>query len=360
MFPNATTRQGVHEAIISLGGRTSERSRYSQGEKAARLTNRTVMNQVRDGYCEGITLDWVRRALLPKSRPDGAAAGRFTFEGNKGSRDLRHANAQIMFTNNQVTYQNQWSNALKQQHSANNWYPALEAKFSGFAARIENSNLSRQEKNNRLRRLGELQAQEEDEIEAKREILANANAAFNRSAVMQKIWWGFSQALDDRLKNEREARGKSGGPSRGFSRLEVVVAKNPSIYNGGMREFSRTLLMDPAFQSSCAAQLCIAPPGGGGGHATAIMRLNNSTYIFFDPNFGTYVFAKPSELMAALIYLSAKAIPISPARDTTPTPMKLTARSAAVTRSFAAGQLPSPDRTSFFISNAGRCLRRVG
>jgi hypothetical protein len=309
MFPNATTRQGVHEAIISLGGRTSERSRFSQAEKTATLTNRTVMNQVRDGYCEGITLDWVRGALLPKSRPDGTAAGRYTFDGNKGSRDLRQANAQIMFTNNQATYQNQWSNALRQQHTASNWYPALEAKFSGFASRIENSDLSRQEKNNRLRRLGELKAQEEVQIEDKRQVLADANTAFTRSPVMQKIWWGYSKALDDRLKNEREANGKSGGPSRGFSRLEVVVAKNPSLYSGGMREFSRTLLMDPGFQPSSAAQLCIAPPGGGGGHATAIMRLNNSTYIFFDPNFGTYVFAKPSELMAALIYLFREGYP---------------------------------------------------
>lgn len=306
MYPNAPqirTANDIHNALVSMGGRTNAAARYSQSAKISSLANRTVMNQVAAGYCEGVSLDWIRRALLPKPRSDGSAPRRLAFAGNKPGRDLRHADTQIKFETKQAEYQNNWSRSVLQQHAVSNWYPAFEAKYQRAANQIQNSSLSQQEKNRRLQRLGELEAAEQDDIESKRAQLAAAKQTWDGSAAMQKIWWGFSQALDKRLKDEREAAGKQGGPSRGFSRLHITAAQNSREFSGGISEFMRMVLMDPAFQTNCAAQLVVAPPGAAGGHAVAVLRLNTSNYVFFEPNFGTYIFDLASKLLNAVVFL---------------------------------------------------------
>lgn len=274
--PQIRTVADVHNALVSMGGRTNDAARYSQGDNIKKHANRTVMNQVGAGYCEGVTLDWIRRALLPRVRPDGSAPRRLNFAGDKPQRDLRHADAQIKFEDprKQAEYQQSWERPVLQQHNSSSWYPAFEAKYAALANRIQSSSLDQREKNRRLHRLGELEAEEEQDIENKRAQISAAHSAWKTSPAMQKIWWGFSQALDKRLKEGREASGKQGGPSRGFSRLQITAAQNARDFSGGVSEFVRTALIDPAFQTNCAAQLVVARPGGAGGHAVAILRLN--------------------------------------------------------------------------------------
>ena len=159
------------------------------------------------------------------------------------------------------------------------------------------------EKDRRLERLGELEAEEEDTLVDKKNAVVAAHRAWNRSPTMQKIWWGFSQALDKRLKEDRDARGKQGGPKRGFSRLHITASQNAKDFSGGVDQFVREVLNEPAFETNCAAQVIVAPPGGANGHAVAMMRLNTSNYLFFEPNFGTYRFLLKPELLAAVVFL---------------------------------------------------------
>lgn len=90
-FCNVSQRAGKH------GRQDQRRGPLLPGDKISSHANQTVMNQVAGGYCEGVGLDWIRRALLPKMRPDGSAPRRLNFAGDKPQRDLRHADAQLKF-----------------------------------------------------------------------------------------------------------------------------------------------------------------------------------------------------------------------------------------------------------------------
>lgn len=133
---------------------------------------------------------------------------------------------------------------MLQQHASPNWYPAFEARYQTAANRIQNSNPNQQEKNRRLERLGELEAAEEDDIE------------------------------------KREPN----SPPR-------IMRGN---FSGGISELMRTVLMDPAFQTNCAAQLVVAagvflfrdgyPRIAGQGHNAHVYQVNgrvNGRYSIF-------------------------------------------------------------------------------
>ena len=304
--PQIRTAADVHNALVGMGGRTNDAARYSQGENIRKHANRTVMNQMAAGYCEGVSLDWIRRALLPRVPTDGSASRpRLNFSGDKPERDLRHADAQskLQDPRNQAQYKAGWDQAFRQRYNQLAWSDAFEAKYRTAGARIQSSNLTQAEKNRRLEQLGEREAEEQDSLVDQQNAVVEAQRAWNNSPTMKKIWWGYSQALDRRLQQEREAKGKQGGPSRGFSRLQIVAAQNARDFAGGVNEFVRTALMDPAFQTNRAAQLVISPPGGANGHAVAILRNNASLFVFFEPNFGTYIFPRASQLLAAMVFL---------------------------------------------------------
>ena len=263
------TRDQVHQKLIALGAASSDARRYSQREKIDALnateyatTHKTVLQQVGKGYCEGLTLDWIRRVLLPKETP------KVTFEGTKPERDLRHAKVQAEFQDKtkQAAHMDNWDTELRRQYAA---------------------------------------ATSDEE----RAILRKANDEWCEKSTVQSMWWSFSKTLDADIAEQRLEAGKAGGPNRGFSRLDVVAGNNPTLYTAGIWEFVTKVLTDSEFKTNRAAQLVLSQPSSGGSHAIAIWRMNTSIFILFDPNLGTYGFRLASELRAALEYIFKTAYP---------------------------------------------------
>ena len=260
------------------------------------------------GYCEGVTFDWIRRALLPKVKEDGSASPKIVFVGNKPDRDLRHAKAQIDFETKQVEHQDSWEDEVLKQHHSLNWYRELDQEFAGYADPIERSDLSRTEKDRKLERQAETRAGGPERSRNKEPYSPKPSRDGVTGRLFQKTWWAYAKALDKVIEEQRKTAAKRAVPVVD-SAVSMSSRVKSKIYSGGIGEFVTNVLKDPYFRTNCAAQMVISRRSGASGYAIAIFRLNTSVYILFDPNVCTYAFTLPSALRSAIVYLFTIAYP---------------------------------------------------
>jgi hypothetical protein len=120
---------------------------------------------------------------------------------------------------------------------------------------------------------------------------------------LEHFWKGYAKSMDEQREAERSAREKTTESTHGFGKLQVGKSLNAREWPGGIADFAKTILLDPAFLPNRAAFVGVGVPGGGTGHAIAIQRRNTGNeFYLFDPNFGVYALTG-SKVRDAMVYL---------------------------------------------------------
>lgn len=317
----------IHDRLASMG---TELSRYHQSAHIDALVEGSRKTAVSGGYCAGVALDWIRRALLGGKASFKDVEGRLemmTFSGPMPEEDGDIYRARIQDERAAEAWVKQSKPATekilgKQQSilerkavehraamtagldSAFEKYKAVLAKIdSGKFDAMKKDLLRKQAREVYLRADASHRSKHDKEIKKMNTVIGMPE--------MQRIWGDYSKLMDEWVKAERLAEGKVGGSKRPFSNLKIVRAQELKTWTSGVSELIDALLSDPAFRANRAAYLGVNPPSGGSGHAIAIHRLNTGgRYHVFDPNYGVYELTAP-KLREVVLYLFRTVYPYS-------------------------------------------------
>lgn len=326
--------------------------RYQQGARIEALPedtfeSRTLKSEVSGGYCAGVVLDWIRRALLgpptppeaprttykepevkPSARVDQRAARAYqeverarirtnldrttaVAHANLGNitegarRDREHAAADAE------------SDALYAEYSRRfDAYNARVREFNAQAidrATLDQANALMEEALRAYRDFAPRRTQRREDAQRAYDQTTGAlharAAALNARTHLEHMWADFSSRMDALLAADRVARHKPAGPlARPFSDLTVARSTGKTTFNDGVRGLFAAVLDDDEFLPGRAASVGIDAQGGGSGHAVGFLKLPTGVFHMFDPNFGTFE-AGRTALLEGLVYIFRVAYP---------------------------------------------------
>lgn len=307
----------IDEIHSRLGSWGNEIGQYHQSERIKTLPGQKLKETVSGGYCAGVALDWIRRALL---------GGKLNYTDGKVRQDVRAA---IAWTQQTSAKKNAFleakSSALNTSRDqkiqadldqANLDIKTVGDKVDQLFKKIGESDLSPQEKQAAYEKAQAAYDKAvktiKDERIAKEGKYIAAVKAWHDKPVMELFWAEYGRVMDQYLANDRIKRGKTGPSARQFSDLTVVKSVDSKEF-GGVASLIDALISEPEFKGNRAAYFGISPPlDGATGHAIAILRQNTGgSYHLFDPNFGTYEFTA-AKLREAVVYIFKKAYPNIP------------------------------------------------
>jgi hypothetical protein len=296
------TFEDTHKEFEKKGAGLVQGGEYHQLDKIGSIQNTFVKSQVEGGFCGGICMDWIRRALL---------AGKTTYRADRhvGVAAEAHMRLSKEQTLEFVTTQKSVFGERKSPYVLDNQKLdadelMLKNKIETFKATLNKPEFPKDRRNEAIRRINQLVV-ELDSIPVKYNentdaidlITAEWNA-WNSDPFMGRYWAQYAGGLTDYINEQRQLRGKIGLSRRGFDKLKVIKAVDQKEFRGMLSLLNEAT----AFQALQAAHLGIICPNGEG-HAVAILRQNNGTYVFFDPNFGTYEFKQLFKLKPAVAWL---------------------------------------------------------
>ena len=290
------TLEDVHNQFVEKGA--AEIGRYYQKGRIDKLQSQPVKSKVEGGYCGGVCMDWIRRALV---------GAKLTFKEDKNYQDHRAAEAQILL-----------KKEAKEGFSDAKW-AGVESKTLPY--KTQNSQLDvqlvakQQQYNTQVQSIpkdGPVALQNQaiqkanklaDEVDA---ILGTMNAntaeisklidewnAWLKDPLMCRYWQTFAGEMNKLMELQRQQRAKMGPSRYGFDKLKVITAIDQKEYSPtGMTQLIDEVTV--GLSTSHAAHVGIYPSAGGSGHAIAVLRVSMFNYVFFDPNFGTYRLRKES------------------------------------------------------------------
>jgi hypothetical protein len=305
----------VHSRLRSWG---TEIGQYHQSERIATLPNERLKSVVSGGYCAGVALDWIRRALV---------SGKDSYTDGNLRQDVRVAYAWTQqtsekknnFLQQKLTSLNSGVNLKlgRDQEEANREIAEVDRKIDlAFEKLNRATDLTQRQRQEAAQKIQTLYDRLISEIRSrqshKREQYSNAIDQWQDKPTMVKFWGEYARVMDEYLEKDRRSRGKVGPSERGFGNLKVVSSVDSRDFNG-VAALIDTLIRDSNFESNFAAYLSINPPlENATGHAIAILRLNTGgKYQMFEPNFGTYELAT-DKLREAVVYIFKKAYPNVP------------------------------------------------
>lgn len=283
----------VHNELVAIGG-TLIGERFSQVR-----FNRATADQ---GYCAGIVLDWTRRVL---QSPHANMAGYLSYSRYGGETDPRHVatdqRMQIAFHNSADTYVTQTAQQklrvvlpvllTKPEQTDNSRFgngvpvPRSIANEMGKIWTIGEDQFSRfdlnQDPAGRLTHstirhmIGQLSNSRDEQLED--------NIGDGRQ------WGSVATVLDESARQIRSAAGRQTSKIP-FANIQVVRSRPPTIY-GQPDQWIRTLTTE-GVQENCCTVVSLTPPNGRVGHQIAINQLKPGAFLFFDPNYGVYLFSQ--------------------------------------------------------------------
>lgn len=308
----------IGEVHSRLGEWGNEIGQYHQSDRIKTLPGQQLKSLVSGGYCAGVALDWIRRALL---------GGKLNYTDGKVRQDVRAAIA--------------WTQQTPEKKNAflQTKYSTLKAGLNQkVQADMKQANLDIEEVTKKANLLFEKIGQATDlspqqrkaayekaqaaydkavsairaEGDAKEEKYTAAVNTWRSKPVMERFWPEYGGVMDEYLAKDRLKRGKTGPSKRGFSDLTIVKSVNTTEF-GGVAALIDALICEPEFKGNRAAYFGINPPlADATGHAIAILRQNTGgSYHLFDPNFGTYELTA-QKLREAVVYIFKKAYPNIP------------------------------------------------
>lgn len=256
------------------------------------------------GYCAGVCLDWMRRALLSQPNRDQKFLG---YEGTKdaGSTVKRMG---VAYKEQAPTYVSETN--LKQavsmlatlKNGVEETYNIKGSPRTGVPISTGQAKVLLE-----LWVLGD----DLDTTKSPAGVLSKARLSSLHAAALvrqdpQKTaraasgrdWTSLAGQLDDEFKAMRLATGRQ-VTKKSFSSVQVRSASTQKQYGSGGVWAAE--LKARAFVPNCCTILSFSHNGGGGGHAVAV-HATGDHYHFFDPNYGTFKYTLES-LMNALQHL---------------------------------------------------------
>lgn len=302
------TRDGSHARLSDFGSRIGD---YDQMDQVGKL-DVGLRTSVSKGFCSGVALDWIRRALLGRKTDPVLLT-------MKPRHRVRAATARVLLTSDrsQGFMDAQWE-TQKKATKADNERVDLEAQVlldqneARFDAAIDAINalgqkraIDQTEAEERFREAERLRNQVEAEIKANLAASQERHNAglssYKSRSQVDRLWAHFAQTMDEHIRAGREQRAKAGPSPRPFSDLRIVKSVDTQEF-AGTGKLCKILLA--ALPTNCAAYVSVRPAlGQGDGHGIAILCTNAGVYRLFEPNLGTYEFKSAESLSNALKFL---------------------------------------------------------
>lgn len=307
------------EVHARLGLWGTEIGRYYQSDRIKSLSDAKLKKSVEGGYCAGVVLDWIRRALL---------GGKLGFAEDKDRQNLRAATAQVTQSPEKVDlYRKQKLESLKAGVATKKNTLSAEArqKLDKAGKDLQHivdlidqkTGLSLAQRREYYDKAQKQYDEQVAEINADSQLnkgkLDAALHKWTNKSNMEQYWAEFVRVMDERLAQDRAKKPNKAGPSKcRFTDLTIVKSVDKQEFPG-IAALIDELIHEPEFQGNCAASLGVTPPEAGAtGHAVGILRRNTGEeYHLFDPNFGTYKIPA-TKLREAVVYIFKTAYPNLP------------------------------------------------
>jgi Yersinia/Haemophilus virulence surface antigen len=308
-------RDGSHTRLTSFGTRIGD---YDQMEQVGHL-EAPLGAAVSKGFCSGVALDWIRRALLGRKADPGARKTNPELMAKKPRHLARAATARILLTSDRAQgFVNAGLTTRKEETEAQNQRATADAQilmdlnFDKYQRALDEINnqgrrgdINQQAAEERAEEAGRLFDQVEAEIQGNLKVRLGRNDAslvtYQDRSQVDRLWEHFARSMDEHLVTDRRKRGKGGPSERPFSDLRIVKSVDTREWEG-VGQLCDLLVNDVA--PNCAAYVSLRPAlGTGDGHGVAILRTNAGVYQLFEPNLGAYEFQSAKSLSDALKFL---------------------------------------------------------
>ncbi|WP_233890082.1 hypothetical protein [Paraburkholderia flagellata] len=296
----------VHDELVEVGG-TRIGPAFNQGELRTSGTTEIEGANISNGYCAGVALDWARRVLLREPGPDEsymsyskAGYGTAGTTGNLESRQRSTVRRMAKAYNEQAphyvakTYKEELLlrlHALRQQPQVEyddrtgvpvpqetarmfrHYWVTTGWPFTNFEFDDDPSGVLLHTTIDQLRQ----------------NLLSRPDNQHEPFVVLGRSWANFAATVDERFREIRFAEGRTAS-KKGFSRLKVVRSSEPKTFDGGGNWLH--VLMNRGFSINCCTVIFFQPTAGGTGHVVAVHQTAADAFVFFDPNYGAYRYAR--------------------------------------------------------------------
>lgn len=289
--------------LASLGTVVSAFNQTSFRGNTTQVAGKSITN----GYCAGVCLDWMRRALLSGANRNQGSLGYASTQAKGRSGDTVERMG-IAYKEQAPTYvkETNLQQAVKflavLKNGAEETYKINGVSRTGVPIPTNQAKV--------LLELWELAA-DLNPTKSPAGVLSKARLSSLHAAALTRVdpqrtarvasgrdWSNLAGQLDDEFKTLRLAAGRQ-VTKKSFSSVQVLRSSTQKQY-GSAGAWSGELEAN-GFERDCCTILSFSHSGGGGGHAVAV-HVTGQHYHFFDPNFGTFKYTLEN-LMNALQHL---------------------------------------------------------
>lgn len=279
--PTATVIQQLElRGTVEPGGYFNQTSRLEQSTVAAQ--------QVDEGYCNGVCIDWIRRVVLG----GGIVMNNPT---NLNSQVWRQATTQIRIksktTQRSAIIGVRNDLVLVSNQQLNQDPKTISALLAGRVRQYINFN---------LRPDGRYPAES-----VRQWLTLLAEMRDEADHTLQVGWTAFAHNLDTYHRQQRAQAGKDNS-SRPFSEIKILSSTDRRTYVGGIEGAMNELLQLDEFTPGTALLLGFGIDLANhtkSGHAVAVYRPDVMAYLLFDPNYGVFRCPTIGRVLGALCYL---------------------------------------------------------